>query len=299
MDMKTIRLRSLLTVRRTSVKRSVARPLLGPVVLAALLLVFSGLAKAGIPEPDLVWYGKVLTSSGGGTVRVTTGTLVWQIQPLAGGPAIIRTTELTNINDQFSFVLRVPCETPEPGVTASTNVVNLRNPAAQYGRLTVTLDGQLLSLISATGEFSPLPTHRGRTERIDLRLGIAPLDSDGDGLADAWELQHFGNLNANASGDPDADGMSNFREFRAGTNPTDAQSRFELVEIAKAPNGMAIRWSSQPGRSYRVLRASSILAASGDYQVVQAGLAATPPINQFTDTTVATGAQFFYLIEVE
>jgi hypothetical protein len=38
-------------------------------VLAVLLAVFATSATAAIPEPDLVWYGKVLTSSGGATVR--------------------------------------------------------------------------------------------------------------------------------------------------------------------------------------------------------------------------------------
>jgi hypothetical protein len=269
------------------------------IVLTTLLAILTTLAQAGIPEPDLVWYGKILTASGGADVRLTTGTLVWQIEPLAGGPAIVRTTELTNINDQFSFVLRVPCETPEPAVAASTNVINLRNPAATYRRLTVTLDGQLLSLISATNHFAPLPIHRGHAERIDLRFGVAPADSDGDGLADAWEQQHFGNLNANANGDPDGDGMNNFREFRAGTNPNDAQSRFELVEISKAPNGVSVRWSSQPDRTYRVRRSTSLLTAPANYAIMESGIAATPPFNEFIDTTVGTGAPFFYLIEVQ
>jgi hypothetical protein len=93
--------------------------------------------------------------------------------------------------------------------------------------------------------------------------------------------------------------MNNLHEFRAGTNPTDAQSRFEVVEISKVPNGISVRWSSQEGRSYRVRRAPSLLATPASYQVVQTGLPATPPMNQFIDTTVGTAAQLFYLIEVE
>jgi hypothetical protein len=241
----------------------------------------------------------VLTSSGDATVRLTTGTLIWHIEPLAGGPAIVVATPLTNLNYQFSFALRVPCETPEPGVGASPTTINLTTPPTRYRRLTVTLDGQPLSLISAASEFSPLPTDRGRTERIDLRLGTLPVDADGDGLADAWEMHYFGALSANPDDDPDGDGLNNLREFRAGTNPTDAQSLFELVEISSVANGISIRWSSQPGRSYRVRRSSTLLASPANYVVVQAGLAATPPLNQFIDTTVGAGSQFFYLIEVE
>ncbi len=45
-------------------------------------------------------------------------------------------------------------------------------------------------------------------------------DNDGDGLADAWEIQYFGNLGQIGSGNPDGDGMSSILEFLAGRNPT-------------------------------------------------------------------------------
>jgi hypothetical protein len=269
-------------------------------LLAAFAFAFAAAAKAGFPEPDLVWYGKVFTTSGGATIRLTTGTLVWRIEPLAGGPAIVRTTALTNINQQFSFVLRVPCETPEPGVSNSIVAVNLSSPPNRYRRLTVTLDGQPLSLISAASEFSPLLADRGRSERLDLQLGTPLVDTDGDGLGDAWELQHFGSLSATPTGDPDGDGVNNLGEFRAGTDPTDPGSRFEVVEISKVPNGVSIQWSSQSDRSYRVRRSPTLLAAPASYVIVQEGLAATPPMNQFIDTiTGSAGSQFFYLIEIE
>jgi hypothetical protein len=45
------------------------------------------------------------------------------------------------------------------------------------------------------------------------------IDSDGDGMADSWEMANFGNLNQTATGDFDNDGVSNLDEFRDGTNP--------------------------------------------------------------------------------
>lgn len=49
-------------------------------------------------------------------------------------------------------------------------------------------------------------------------------DSDLDGLRDNWELANFGDLNSNASGDADGDGVSNGDEFDEGTNPNAADS---------------------------------------------------------------------------
>lgn len=49
-------------------------------------------------------------------------------------------------------------------------------------------------------------------------------DSDGDGLADAWEQLYFKNLAQTASGDPDGDGLTNAEELAAGTDPTKADT---------------------------------------------------------------------------
>ncbi len=55
--------------------------------------------------------------------------------------------------------------------------------------------------------------------------GDAPVaDSDSDGLNDTWEQEHFGNLSANATDDPDGDGCDNACEFAAGTDPNNADT---------------------------------------------------------------------------
>ena len=53
-----------------------------------------------------------------------------------------------------------------------------------------------------------------------LIFAVGEVDSDGDGLPDAWELQYFGNLGQNGAGDPDGDGYTNSQEFQLGMNPT-------------------------------------------------------------------------------
>ncbi|MHB9007932.1 MAG: hypothetical protein ACYDC1_13475 [Limisphaerales bacterium] len=267
--------------------------------MTGLLLPGLGRVRAGIPEPDLVWYGRVLTISGGTPVRLTTGTLVWHLEPVAGGTAMVFTTVLTNLNDQFSFALRIPCESLEPGGIPSAGVVTLRSPPVGYRRATVTLDGQPLSLLGASGEFAAAPATRGTSERIDLQLSSGPVDADGDGMADDWELLHFGPGGANPGDDLDGDGMSNLREYRAGTNPSDERSRFEVVEVTAGPSGLTVRWSSEAGRSYRIRRSPTLLATPSGYGVLQSGIVATPPLNQLLDTTAGDGDQFFYLIELE
>jgi hypothetical protein len=41
-----------------------------------------------------------------------------------------------------------------------------------------------------------------------------PKDTDGDGIADSWEMEKFGTLTYGKDADPDGDGLSNFKEYR-------------------------------------------------------------------------------------
>jgi hypothetical protein len=50
------------------------------------------------------------------------------------------------------------------------------------------------------------------------------VDSDEDHLFDDWEIDHFGNLEKDSTGDEDEDGLVNLAEFKAGTNPNLADS---------------------------------------------------------------------------
>ncbi len=55
----------------------------------------------------------------------------------------------------------------------------------------------------------------------DLKSGPVPVDSDGDGMPDAWEVRHGLNPHnpADAAADPDHDGYTNLEEYLNGTDP--------------------------------------------------------------------------------
>ena len=61
------------------------------------------------------------------------------------------------------------------------------------------------------------------TKLIEGPTGVN-LDTDEDGLLDSWEMEFFGNLDQDASGDSDGDGLDNAAEFAATTQPTNADS---------------------------------------------------------------------------
>jgi hypothetical protein len=54
---------------------------------------------------------------------------------------------------------------------------------------------------------------------FELPDSNALYDGDGNGLPDAWEIQHFGATGVDPNADPDNDGLTNRQEYDLGTNP--------------------------------------------------------------------------------
>jgi hypothetical protein len=84
------------------------------------------------------------------------------------------------------------------------------------------------------------------------------VDSDGDGLPDAWELANGLNPLANdASQDNDGDGLSNLQEYLTGTNPNDAHS-FLRIDAANESLQLRLNFYAAAGRSYSILYRDSL-----------------------------------------
>jgi len=61
----------------------------------------------------------------------------------------------------------------------------------------------------------------GLTSEASVNIKVNPAwDTDGDGLDDDWERQHFGDLSRDGTGDFDGDGVSDLDEYLAETDPT-------------------------------------------------------------------------------
>ena len=274
-----------------------------PGLLVCLLCLGVGkLSAEGIPEPSLVIYGTIKNAAPSNE-RIVTGRLVWQFRSAVTGQTVAVEATVTNLLDQFSYVMVVPCEQTLGPV--STNVLSLSPTSISFDRSQVfyqrTVSDQAVAaafVVSTQSTTALSVRDRGRIERVDLLVTAAFADSNGNGIPDDWEMQHFGYLSVDPGGDPDHDGLTNKAEYLAGTDPNDAQSVFQFLSCELLASGaMQVRWQSVSGRSYSLLRYPSLL--STHHTVVKQSVLATPPVNTLLDPEVSPTGVFFYRLLVE
>jgi serine protease AprX len=91
------------------------------------------------------------------------------------------------------------------------------------------------------------------------------IDVNHNGISDSWERYYFGGVptNPNPLTDSDGDGMTDYAEFIAGTNPTNAASKLVLLSASALTNrAVRLEWASIPGRLYQVYRATNLTSVS-------------------------------------
>ncbi len=116
----------------------------------------------------------------------------------------------------------------------------------------------------ASGSPNGLAAFSSEVEPGLITLGDRSGSSQNDGIPDSWRLRHFGSVYALlglANADADGDGHCNREEFKAGTNPNDAQSVLKVMSGQPAAQ-FVVRWPSVAGKRYVIERAAALFGAS-------------------------------------
>ena len=147
--------------------------------------------------------------------------------------------------------------------------------------------------------------------------GYIATDLDGnprivDGLVDmgAYEYQKPGfilpyywaqqyGLPEDGTIDSDGDGINNWQEAVAGTDPTDATSVLKMLSVSNSPNGNIVRWQSEANKLYCLQRSTNLLANPAFVSIYTNFLIPFPAILVFTDKTATNGGSYFYRVGVK
>jgi hypothetical protein len=126
-------------------------------------------------------------------------------------------------------------------------------------------------------------------------------DYDTNRLSDLWELKYFGGLGNDPDVDRDGDGVANWKESRAGTDPTNRASFLGMLGFSNvvsfATDPITVRWRSAPNKFYELYRSTNLTA--GFPAALATNLSATPPENRYPDPTATNPGPYFYRIKVE
>jgi len=124
-----------------------------------------------------------------------------------------------------------------------------------------------VSLLNADG--APDATNQYDFESRSATVAVNATAPPATICSDEWKIHFFGsttNPAAADNADPDGDGVPNWMEFLAGTNPTNAASKLQLAgavsTAGKSKNQMQLNWLTAPGHAYAVQWKASLGAGT-------------------------------------
>jgi hypothetical protein len=137
---------------------------------------------------------------------------------------------------------------------------------------------------------------------FNLRVDTSLLDSDGNGLADAWERTYFPDRSPLPQEDSDGDGTTNLMEYLSGTNPRTPYSNFSPIGT-KIGTLYSMPIPTMPGRVYKVWMSSNLQSWNLQETIQGDG---SLKVFRFDETTIPPGMlppprppfKFYFKIEV-
>lgn len=217
---------------------------------AVAAVVWCGGSAATAPaatfsEPHTVFYGKVLGTGSVQDFLIGEGTLTWTIRR-SDGQAVTMQTALYVFHDQhdtvYSYRLNVPHAALALGLGNDPHGIPMPPVSQVHVHESVTLDGETVVLLGPAGTaFTTEQLLRTSAYRLDLGIGRAAVDTDGDGIPDWWEDEYGLDKQdpSDAHLDLSGDGITALEAYLRRLDPTRDYRKPSLLteEIIVYPSG--------------------------------------------------------------
>ncbi len=214
-------------------------------VATVLTLLVAGAAVAFPPAPHHIVFGLV-RDQWGNPINIFPSDVSLETP---SGVTRLRASMGSALEPGVNYRLEVPMDS---GTAPDLYKPTALRPFFQY-RLKVVIGQSVYVPIEMAGDFARIG-NPGEKTRVDLTLGV---DSDGDGLPDAWEQQLIALYGGTLAGirpndDSDGDGISNLHEYLAGTYAFDPSDGFALSLAGVSAGNSVLEFLALRGRNYSI-----------------------------------------------
>lgn len=192
------------------------------------------------------------------------------------------------------------------GSNAPYTPINIGSVTGTYGYMLVEISGP------GTNDLGVKLTWKQRTYDTNTASYIYPAtangltytavnrytDSVGDGIPDVWRAQYFGgtgttaDASSGAAGDPDHDGVDNFHEYLADTNPMDARAGFHIQDVTTNA-GFKVSFQSSASRVYTLYTTTNLATGPWTPVPLQVDIFGSGGVDTLSDPTPVVGLRFY------
>lgn len=150
---------------------------------------------------------------------------------------------------------------PPPGVSSGRTFIGALDGVTVDGGGQAVFSPSLSTTVLAGNAITAIATNAatGDSSEFSLPQTVTMIDTDNDGMPDAYETANGLSTTVNdAEDNDDGDGFSNFSEYLAGTDPQDGSNVLKAKSVIQSGDEVIVTFLTVPSRVYQISDSSNL-----------------------------------------